>query len=61
MAHARRTMITIYSADAPPLTTGEEYSGAGTLELAYHRHYFGLGEHYNAVVSTGVGSTADVS
>ena len=44
MAHARRTMITIYSADAPPLTTGEEYSGAGTLELAYHRHYFGLGE-----------------
>ena len=53
LAHARRACVTVYSADAPPLRTGEEYAAAGgpTIELDYHRHYYGLGEHYNAVVS----------
>ena len=54
LAHARRATVTVYSADAPPLTTGEEYAAAGgpIIELAYHRHYYGLGEHYNAIVRT---------
>ena len=51
LAHARRACVTVYSADAPPLTTGDEYAATGTkIELAYHRHYYGLGEHYNAIV-----------
>lgn len=51
ISHARKRAIQVFSADAPPLLTGEEYADAGPrLELAYHRHYFGLGEHYNAVV-----------
>ena len=84
LAHARKRAITVFSADAPPLCTGEEYeengpalsasarsslreccpskSHPGCLPLlshsavaviaglAYHRHYYGLGEHYNAVV-----------
>ena len=28
---------------------GEEFSGSGkALVITYHRHYFGLGEHYNS-------------
>lgn len=51
LAHARKACVTVFSADAPPLTTGDEYANSGPrIELAYHRHYFGLGEHYNAVV-----------
>ena len=53
LAHARKACVTIFSADTPPLTTGEEYKGRGLkIELAYHRHYYGLGEHYNSVVRT---------
>jgi len=49
-AHAKKRMVTVYSAGTPPLHTGEEYRDAGMpLELAYHRHYYGLGEHYNAL------------
>ena len=32
------------------LLTGEEHEPhCPRLNLAYHRHYYGLGEHYNAV------------
>jgi OTU domain-containing protein 6 len=41
----------VFSATAPLLVTGEEYADNGPrLELCYHKHYYGLGEHYNAVV-----------
>lgn len=51
LAHARKRAICVYSATSPPLVTGEEYDGNGPrLLLAYHRHYYGLGAHYNAVV-----------
>ena len=51
LAHSRKACITVFSADAPPLLTGEEYKALGgpCIELAYHRHYYGLGEHYNSV------------
>ena len=50
LAHARKRKVTVFSADAPPLHTGDEYTDQGPpIELAYHRHYYGLGEHYNAV------------
>jgi len=50
-AHARKRKVVVFSADAPhTLTTGEEYDDPCPINLAYHRHYFGLGEHYNAVV-----------
>ena len=51
LAHARKRQVTVFSADAPPLHTGVEYKSEGPpIDLAYHRHYYGLGEHYNAVV-----------
>ena len=36
------------------LLTGEEYEGDGRprLDLSYHRHYYALGAHYNAVVGS---------
>ena len=41
----------MFSATGPLLVTGEEYADNGPrLELCYHKHYYGLGEHYNAVV-----------
>jgi OTU domain-containing protein 6 len=41
----------VFSADAPELVTGTEYEANGPrLKLAYHRHYYGLGEHYNSLV-----------
>mmetsp|Transcript_50087 Transcript_50087/g.108548 ORF Transcript_50087/g.108548 Transcript_50087/m.108548 type:complete len:300 (-) Transcript_50087:65-964(-) len=49
LSHACRRCVAVYSADGPPLLTGEQYAGA-PLTLAYHRHYFGLGEHYNSLV-----------
>lgn len=50
LAHARKRCVEVYSADAPPLVTGGEYDANGPrLRLAYHRHYYGLGEHFNAL------------
>mmetsp|Transcript_20244 Transcript_20244/g.34459 ORF Transcript_20244/g.34459 Transcript_20244/m.34459 type:complete len:306 (+) Transcript_20244:82-999(+) len=49
LAHARKRCIEVFSADAPVLLTGEEYDGP-RLQLTYHKHYYGLGAHYNAVV-----------
>ena len=41
----------VYSADAPVLVTCPEHEAqGGKLCLAYHKHYYGLGAHYNAVV-----------
>ena len=51
-SHARRRAVAVFSADAPMLLTGSEYEAAGPpLQLAYHRHYYGLGEHYNSTAA----------
>ena len=55
IAHAKKRCIAVYSAGAQkPLLTGEEYEGDGRprLDLSYHRHYYALGAHYNAVVGS---------
>jgi OTU domain-containing protein 6 len=33
----------------PVVNMGEEHDISGALRVAYHRHAFGLGEHYNSV------------
>jgi len=51
LSHACRRSIHVHSAGAPVLVTGAEYEPNGPpLHLAYHRHYYGLGEHYNSLV-----------
>ncbi|XP_065674687.1 deubiquitinase OTUD6B isoform X3 [Hydra vulgaris] len=42
--------IEILQASNPPLMIGEEYDKQ-PIRISYHRHQYGLGEHYNAVVS----------
>jgi OTU domain-containing protein 6 len=55
LAAAYGRTIVVYSADAPPLRVGDETDGdtdknGEDILLSFHRHYYALGEHYNAVV-----------
>ncbi|ESO94985.1 hypothetical protein LOTGIDRAFT_117619 [Lottia gigantea] len=41
--------IEIVQSEGSPIILGEEYTDNFTLVLPYHRHIYGLGEHYNSV------------
>lgn len=41
--------IEVYQATSSTLVIGEEFKG-DPIRLSYHRHQYGLGEHYNALV-----------
>jgi len=41
--------IEIFQADSPILKIGEDLDGK-TIRISYHKHAYGLGEHYNSVV-----------
>ena len=43
--------VIVHAAGAPVVSMGEGEGGdAAALHLAYHKHYYALGEHYNAAV-----------
>jgi len=42
--------IEVIQAEGPPMVVGEQFKQAA-LVLTYHRHAYGLGEHYNSVQS----------
>ncbi|XP_063439925.1 deubiquitinase OTUD6B-like [Mytilus trossulus] len=48
MSSALHHPIEIIQGEGPQIKIGEEY-GADSLTVCYHRHAFGLGEHYNSV------------
>ncbi|KAJ7523126.1 hypothetical protein O6H91_18G038800 [Diphasiastrum complanatum] len=59
LAHSLKKHIVVFSTDLPDVEMGKEYkeesaednkSSKPTIRLSYHRHAFGLGEHYNSVV-----------
>ncbi|OMO63742.1 Ovarian tumor, otubain [Corchorus capsularis] len=57
LTHCLKKHILIFSGSFPDVEMGKEYksdggpsSSDGTIRLSYHRHAFGLGEHYNSVV-----------
>lgn len=56
LTHCLRKHILIFSGSFPDVEMGKEYkteSGSSSnpsITLSYHRHAFGLGEHYNSVV-----------
>lgn len=60
LTHCLKKHIMIFSGSFPDVEMGKEYrSGSETLSnscimLSYHRHAFGLGEHYNSVVPSSV-------
>ncbi len=43
--------IEVLQSEGRPVLIGEEFLAGGkpTVTLTYHRHMFGLGEHYNSV------------
>eukprot|EP00850_Spirogloea_muscicola_P006415 SM000030S11424 [mRNA] locus=s30:676859:678218:+ [translate_table: standard] len=63
LAHALHRRITVYTADGPEVEMGEDYGkGAAArppVRLSYHRHAYGLGEHYNSVVPAEAGPSVD--
>ncbi|KAL5561546.1 hypothetical protein UlMin_031293 [Ulmus minor] len=57
LTHCLKKHIMIYSGSFPDVEMGKEYKSNGesdytdsSIRLSYHRHAFGLGEHYNSVV-----------
>lgn len=43
--------IEVLQAEGSPVVFGEDWTQHKTIHLAYYRHYYGLGEHYNSVTA----------
>ncbi|KAI3715029.1 hypothetical protein L6452_21994 [Arctium lappa] len=54
LTHCLKKHIMIFSGSFPDVEMGKEYKSGDSSELSimlsYHKHAFGLGEHYNSVV-----------
>lgn len=53
LTHCLRKHIVVFSGSFPDVEMGKEYKPEGSdssIRLSYHRHAYGLGEHYNSVV-----------
>ena len=52
LSQALKKPIEVIQAEGPPVQVGiEDFQGLKPIVLTYHRHYYGLGEHYNSVSS----------
>ncbi|PIK43718.1 OTU domain-containing protein 6B [Apostichopus japonicus] len=51
MSNFLQVPVEVIQADGPPIMTGEDRTSP-TIILSYHRHAYGLGEHYNSVTTT---------
>ncbi|KAJ2879373.1 OTU protein [Coemansia aciculifera] len=50
LSHALQLPVLVYQSDAPVLRIGEDvYGTKEPVRLSYHRHAYGLGEHYNSL------------
>lgn len=56
LTHCLKKHIVVYSGSFPDVEMGKEYNkkleagGDPSIRLSYHRHAYGLGEHYNSVI-----------
>lgn len=57
LTHCLKKHIMVFSGSFPDVEMGKEYKSdegevafRSSIVLSYHRHAFGLGEHYNFVV-----------
>jgi OTU domain-containing protein 6 len=48
LTQSLRLPIEVIQAEGRPVLIGEEFGGNAPLVITYHRHYYGLGEHYNS-------------
>ncbi|KAI9193736.1 uncharacterized protein BJ171DRAFT_524371 [Polychytrium aggregatum] len=46
-----RREIDVVQMGSPVIKIGEEYRDSSPLKISYHRHSYGLGEHYNSLVA----------
>ncbi|KAJ2391135.1 OTU protein [Coemansia sp. RSA 2611] len=50
LAHALQLPVHVYQSGVPVLRIGEDaYAAKDPINLSYHRHAYGLGEHYNSL------------
>ncbi|KAJ2077330.1 OTU protein [Coemansia sp. RSA 988] len=50
LSHSLQLPVHVYQSNMPVLRIGEELYGANDpIRLSYHRHAYGLGEHYNSL------------
>ncbi|PIA17514.1 cysteine proteinase [Coemansia reversa NRRL 1564] len=50
LSHSFQLPVHIYQSNMPVLRIGEDaYSANNPIRLSYHRHAYGLGEHYNSL------------
>ncbi|KAI8870925.1 cysteine proteinase [Ramicandelaber brevisporus] len=49
LSNVFRVTVTIYQMGAPPMRISEQFESNGEVKLAYHKHMYSLGEHYNSV------------
>lgn len=49
LSQAMKKRIEVLQAEGTPIIFGEECDKDKSIHLAYYRHYYGLGEHYNSV------------
>lgn len=52
LTHVLKRHVMIYSGSIPDVEMGKEYKSqdGSSIILSYHKHAFGLGEHYNSVI-----------
>ena len=48
LANVLKIPVEVIQAEGPPIVVGEEFKSQERLVVTYHRHMYGLGEHYNA-------------
>ena len=49
LANVLKSPVEVIQAEGPAIVVGEEFKDVSEgLVVTYHRHMFGLGEHYNA-------------
>uniref|UniRef100_T1JIY1 ubiquitinyl hydrolase 1 n=1 Tax=Strigamia maritima TaxID=126957 RepID=T1JIY1_STRMM len=50
LACVLKQCIEVIQAEGPAVIVGEKFSSLPPLLLSYHKHVYGLGEHYNSVI-----------
>jgi OTU domain-containing protein 6 len=48
LSHVLKCCIEVIQATGPSVLVGEEYQDKKQAILTFHRHMYGLGEHYNS-------------
>jgi len=50
LSHVLKRSIEVYQTSSSTILIGQEFNDNNPIRVSYHRHQYGLGEHYNAVL-----------